>query len=423
MNNSYHNILGSYLKKRGEFKPFIKDLPSSELGICIIIPCYNEPDIIQTLISIAECQKPQSRTEIIVVINSSENTEPNIINFNKETQKQIESWASKLKLDWLQIYTILIENIPKKKAGVGFARKTGMDESIYRFLQAKTENGIICSLDADSTVSKNYLFEIEKTFNKQNPCGCSLYFEHEIEGSRFSNEIYRRIIEYELHLRYYKLVLQKINFPYYHYTIGSCFAVSPTAYCLQGGMSSKQAGEDFYFLQKIMPLGNFLEINSITVSPSPRPSDRVPFGTGPTVHNHAINPLKEFTTYNFNSFAPLNELFEKKESFFKADEIKINTLIKDLPDCLRDFLERFRFKDGINIINSNTKQPENFIRKFFGWFDGFRIVKYLNFIHLHYFEKQNIIEACKELLNLKNSQFTPKELLIYLRNMEKNKEV
>lgn len=418
------NIFNRYLEKRSLLKSIISILPPSELGICIVIPCYNEPDILQTLNSIVKCKKPQSKTEIIVIINSSEKTDSNIINLNSNTQKQIEKWAAKLKLDWLKVFTILIENVPKKRAGVGHARKIGMDEAICRFYQANIEDGVICSLDADSIVSNNYLIEIEKIFVDKKSSGCSIYFEHEIEGQKYSPEIYRRIIEYELHLRYYKLALKNIDFPYYHYTIGSCFAVSAIAYCQQGGMNSKQAGEDFYFLQKIMPMGNYQELNTTTVFPSSRPSDRVPFGTGPTIYNHAINPLKEFTTYNTASFAPIEKLFAKKELFFNADDSKINALIKELPKCLTDFLEKAKFKEGIENINVNTKRLENFNRKFFGWFDGFRIVKYLNFVHLHFFEKQNILEACKELLKLNDHhQITPKELLKRLRSMEKNKKL
>ena len=58
----------------------------------------------------------------------------------------------------------------------------------------------------------------------------------------------------------------------------------------QDGLNKKQAGEDFYFLQKIMPMGNYFELNSTTVHPSSRTSDRVPFGTGPIINQYLKHP-------------------------------------------------------------------------------------------------------------------------------------
>src|SRR5213594_3575687 len=87
------------------------------------------------------------------------------------------------------------------------------------------------------------------------------------------------IAAYELHLRYYVRALRYAGFPYAHHTIGSCMAVRADVYKKQGGMNKRQAGEDFYFLQKIIPLGHFTDLTETKVIPSSRPSDRVPFGT------------------------------------------------------------------------------------------------------------------------------------------------
>ena len=69
-------------------------------------------------------------------------------------------------------------------------------------------------------------------------------------------------------------------FPFAFHTIGSSMAVRASSYMRQGGMNKRKAGEDFYFQQKIIPLCGFTECNSTVVYPSPRPSYRVPFGTG-----------------------------------------------------------------------------------------------------------------------------------------------
>jgi hypothetical protein len=48
-------------------------------------------------------------------------------------------------------------------------------------------------------------------------------------------------------------------------------------------MNRRMAGEDFYFIQKLLPAGGFFNLNQTTVYPSPRSSARVPFGTGVTI--------------------------------------------------------------------------------------------------------------------------------------------
>ena len=71
--------------------------------------------------------------------------------------------------------------------------------------------------------------------------------------------------------------------PYSYHTIGSAFAVTAKAYARQGGMNRRKAGEDFYFINKLIKGENFGEITNTTVFPSPRTSNRVPFGTGKAI--------------------------------------------------------------------------------------------------------------------------------------------
>ena len=77
----------------------------------------------------------------------------------------------------------------------------------------------------------------------------------------------RKIAAYELHLRYYTHGLRFSNLPYSFQTVGSAMAVRCSAYQKQGGMNKRKAGEDFYFIQKIIALGGYSELNSTTVFP------------------------------------------------------------------------------------------------------------------------------------------------------------
>ena len=63
------------------------------------------------------------------------------------------------------------------------------------------------------------------------------------------------IMKYELYLRYYRLALEYTGHPHAYHCIGSAFAVRTLDYVAQGGMNKRQAGEDFYFLQKLIATG------------------------------------------------------------------------------------------------------------------------------------------------------------------------
>jgi hypothetical protein len=418
-------IKTNYIAKHANYDSFIDDIPNKKINNIIVIPALAEPELIKTLESLWNCVKPQLPVEIIVVLNSSENANSKILEQNKLSKIAVEGWASKNNSDDLKVLIIQLSNIPAKEAGAGYARKIGMDEAIQRFIKAENSGGIISSLDADAIVSDNYLVEIENLFNWDKNCnGCSIYFEHPINGNTFEPIVYNTIIDYELHLRYYKQMLKLLGFPYYHHTVGSSFAVSANAYCKQGGMNKKQAGEDFYFLHKIMPLAHFYELNTCCVSPSPRASDRVPFGTGATIKQYAIKEKQQFLTYNFKAFEPLKLLFADKEKFFEIHSNSIENQISKYDKTLNEFLVLNNFQSAINEINLNTSNINSFIKRFFSWFDAFRIIKYLNFVHEGYFEKQPVPEAALQCINtIGNTEIeenNSEKLLTLFRNKEKN---
>ena len=72
-------------------------------------------------------------------------------------------------------------------------------------------------------------------------------------------------------------------------------------------------------------------------------------------------------------------------------------------------------------IKSNTSGIQSFRKRFFGWFNLFRIVKYLNSIHNSFMEKKPVGECALELLIAKGAGFTgddPAQLLGYYRSLE-----
>ena len=143
-----------YLERYAYFKEaLIKEKPEPTLFLTIVIPCFNEPEICSTLTSLINCTLPKKSVEIIIVVNNAENSSQEILSQNNKTINEIKQFKTENKCNHhLKIHIIQALLLPKKYAGVGLARKIGMDEAVRR-----NPNGVIICLDADSLVEKNYL--------------------------------------------------------------------------------------------------------------------------------------------------------------------------------------------------------------------------------------------------------------------------
>ena len=300
-----------YLKKYNKTESLVKEEPKKDLFNIIVIPCLNEPEIIKTLQSLKSCTNPGKSVEVIVVINSSELASSGVVEQNKSTFAEIKEFAKQENTSKLKFYPIIISDIPKKKAGAGFARKLGMDEAVFRFAQIGID-GIITSLDADTILDENYLVELEKTFYKTTANAATIYFEHSLNENEFGVELIKGIKKYELYLRYFRQALIYIGFPFATHTIGSAFASRASIYVNYGGLKATQAGEDFYFVQKVIQAGNYKEIVSTKVTPSPRLSERVIFGTGPAVIEILESENQNYFVYSIDSFIFPDKIYSRR---------------------------------------------------------------------------------------------------------------
>ncbi|MBI9054448.1 MAG: glycosyltransferase [Bacteroidales bacterium] len=390
-----------YFERQKNFQLKIQDEIQVDLKFVVVIPCFNEFNLIETLDSIRNSKRIKSSIEVIVVINSSEETEQKILDQNIKTYNEAKNWIAQHENSSLRFFLLLEDHLPKKFAGAGLSRKIGMDQAVSRFNQLDIVDGVIVSMDADSKIRSNYFEELEKHFQSHSKTNAiTTYFEHPIYGEEFDVQTYEAISTYELYLRYYKLALAYTKFPYSYYTIGSCFSVNVNAYVKQGGMNRKQAGEDFYFLHKIFPLGNCFEINTTCVYPSSRISDRVPFGTGPMVRTIIESGDKDFLTYNFDVFLELKSFLSLVNQFYRVDFGSLDSILNSLPECIKEFLKQNRISESIEEINRNSSNLKSFTKRFYNWFDAFRVLKFMNFAHDKYFEKKPLLHECEKLLQL-----------------------
>lgn len=312
-----------------------------------------------------------------------------------------------------------------KDAGVGLARKIGMDEAVRRFDVTGNQNGVIVCLDADCTVAPNYLTALENHFLlNTNTTGCSVYFEHPLSGKDFTPPVYEGIVRYELFLRYYNCGLRFSGYPFAYHTIGSSMAVRTKVYQQQGGMNKRKAGEDFYFLSKIFPLGNFTEINETIVYASPRPSARVPFGTGKAINKWLEEGCPAYTVYSIQTFKDLGDLISLVPQLYNQTDTVLSSHIPNLSPALITFLEQNNFREKIQEINANVNSKEQFINRFYRWFNNFMVLKFVHFARDNHYPQTAIETAAIQLLSfagIEVSEATPlPELLMIYRKLEQN---
>lgn len=413
------SFAAKYYSRFNAREAFINEAPATNLGIIVCIPVFNEPEIQTCIRSLTRAQAPCGKVELIFLLNQAENAPAEIERQNQLTFEQINNIKQSNSTNHLDIHAHFFR-FGRKHAGVGLARKTAMDEALRRFDRLNRPEGIIAGFDADSRVSPNYFVELEKHFSrkKQTDC-CSVQFEHPTKGKEFSPEIYNNIIEYELHLRYFKHALQYTGFPYGYYTIGSSFAVRADAYARQGGMNRKKAGEDFYFLQKMIAAGKFSELKTTCVYPSPRISERVPFGTGAAVGKMTKSGQNRYFTYHFEAFELLKNFYDKIPQLYAGKSIE------SIPSKLRKFLSETDFHTNLEKIRTNSKNQRNFEKHFFRIFNAFKIIRFLNESHRNGdFAKLQVSDAAEALFSKLHYRHpkpkTSLNYLLFLRKIDKS---
>ena len=384
------SVIDQYFRRFNSKTLKVSHQPLDDLRVIVVIPIYNEEDLNPTLESLFLNQESYSFSiEVIALVNDSSNEKKEVKELNQKTFIHLKNFANKNNNEKAFLIPIYMEDLDPKHAGVGWARKLGMDLALERFKLIES-NGIIVGLDADTVVASNYFIEIDSFFQVSKIQAVSIHFEHPINGNNYTDFHYNQIINYELHLRYYKNALSYVGVPYAFHTIGSAFALTARAYARQGGMNRRKAGEDFYFINKLIKGEKFGEIINTTVKPSPRVSNRVPFGTGRAILEAFQNKKDLTLTYNFKSFEVLKEWVD--------NILKERYIYNDFPKLIKEYI---RFQDW-NILHdmflNNSQSKENYLKLFFTKFDAFWMLKFIHFSRDNQYSNKDLIICTNSLL-------------------------
>ncbi|MCZ7585434.1 MAG: hypothetical protein M5R36_20000 [Deltaproteobacteria bacterium] len=176
---------------------------------------------------------------------------------------------------------------------------------------------------------------------------------------------------YELRLRYVEAMLRAIPTIYAFSTIGSTIVCTPEGYAAAGGMNTRKATEDFYFLQSAAKAGGVERLERPIVYPSARLSDRVYLGTG-----HGIGKIVE---------ASLEMRLEHPDTYAVAGRALQAVLDAfdrepELPAEFARFLSEKGMERLLRSARDGARTPDAFRRRVHEWFDALVIRQAVHFL-------------------------------------------
>ena len=266
------------------------------------------------------------------------------------------------------------------KEGVGLARKSGCDLALAWHTSGALESPWICSTDADATLPDDY-FQRLAGVSRDHAAIC-WPFLHQPSGRPRLDDACAR---YELRLHHYVLGLEYAGSPYAFHTLGSCISVHAENYAMVGGFPKRNAAEDFYLLNKLVKTGPIARLSGACVQLESRPSDRVPFGTGPAVSAIAdsSDPPAAALYYHPDLFDALRVLLQLLPELY-TDRGQAGDLMREagcdlqLAKAAGEVLFELGLERALQHCRSHAGAEGDFCRHFHQWFDGFRTLKFIH---------------------------------------------
>jgi len=345
---------------------------------CVVIPALGESlRLFATLDSLAR-NPQQLRAEflVLVVVNHRQDAPKPEKEDNLETLERLRAGGFPLRLALVDAAGPGLE-LPAKTGGVGLARRIGMDLA----LPLVAPDGILVCLDADTLVEPGYLAALSAHFRASREGGAVLPFCHQ-RGESAGEE--RAITLYELFLRHYVLGLERAGSPYAFHCVGSAMACTRGAYLKLGGMTTRSAGEDFYFLQQLKRTSGIAQVSGTVVHPAARSSHRVPFGTGKSIARILSEGEESQSFYRADCFRILGQWLGMVESGLKLTGGELLAAARLEHPGLAGYLEQAGFAPVWERLGRNAATPAALKVAFHGWFDALKTVRLIHHLSQSY---------------------------------------
>lgn len=268
------------------------------------------------------------------------------------------------------------------KEGVGRARRMGCDIALRLAARGVLRSrGVGCS-DADARLPTDYFSAAEK--NLPGASAVLFAFRHVASGDAGLDAATQA---YELSLRYYVLGLAHAASPYAFHSVGSTLYVDLSRYAAVRGFANRQAGEDFYLLNKIVKTAPIKRLVAPCIELQSRHSSRVPFGTGPGVarlmERRALgDDLRLYAPETFDALAAwlqtMNAFAEDpRRSLASGPMSRLEPAVRR---SAWSHLEQIGAARVLAQAADKTRPGPQLRRRLHTWFDAFRTLKFVHAI-------------------------------------------
>ena len=273
------------------------------------------------------------------------------------------------------------------KGGVGMARKIGTDFALQLWASGKLRSPWIHLTDADARLPRDYFGACASLNNNDSDVSGAVAMVYAFaHGACDDVALTDAHSLYEISLRHYVLGLRRAGSPYAFHSIGSCIAVRAPALAIVRGVPKRQAGEDFYFLDKLAKIGRIaappLELGPIELTA--RRSARAPFGTGPAVEEISrLSDTENYLLHDPRIFETLATWLGVLDDCAAASSVEpyhqwLAILSEPVRAGVRPYLESQRALEAISDALGAGRAPATVRRRLHTWFDG---LKTLRFVH------------------------------------------
>jgi len=296
-------------------------------------------------------------------------------------------------IELLLIKRIGSQGIPYKQ-GVGLARKIANDCAARLITKGYIDNPVIYNSDSDVIFPENYFAPIN--LETDTFAACLFPFKHQTTLNKLDNDACQI---YQQSLQHYVDGLKSANSPFAFHTVGSTLLINVKHYIGVRGFPKKNAGEDFYILNKLRKIGNIKTLNTQNIILSARKSHRVPFGTGPAINALTNNTQAQDAPIFFDQrcFKYLKSFLSFwDEAYLNKQALSDNLLLEDLPfrfnaefivndDVFLDILNQQNTSLNLTEKLQASFSKEHWQQELTQSFDALQTLKFLHYLRDQYF--------------------------------------
>ena len=272
--------------------------------------------------------------------------------------------------------------------GVGLARRIGMDLALQVQQLGGSSSPWLATTDADAQPPASYFQAIADvaplTPNGTRRVALTLPFWHIPSGDA---AIDRATADYELSLRYYTLGLAAAGSPYAYESMGSSIVVLAEAYAEVRGFPRRNAGEDFYLLDKLAKVGALHRPQCEPIRLRSRTSDRVPFGTGRKV-GEIVGNGGALSTYHPRVFELLRvTLTALRHAVASRDTEALSVQLNEQLDAgtagaVSSALDELQAFEAVREMLGASPDARVRERRLLTWFDALRTLRFIHLIEV-----------------------------------------